>query len=61
MMLISNTQQYSQKKHTDLSDMTKFLRSNVLLFGLAAVLSVQLRLGVLLFHQMFWYSFVITD
>ena len=61
-MLIPNTQQYSPKrKHVGLSDMIKFLRSNVLLFDLAAVLSIQVGLGVLFFHQMVWYTFVVTD
>ena len=41
--------------------MANFLPSNVLLFGLAAVLSVPLGLSALFFHKMFWYLFVITD
>ena len=61
MMLIPNTQQYFPKNNTDLSDMANFLSLNVLLFGLAAVLSVQLGLSALFFHQMVWYSLVATD
>ena len=60
-MLIPNTQQYPPKKHTNLSDVTNFLPSNLLLSGFAAVLSVQVGLGMLLIHQIFWYSLLVTD